>query len=132
MDDVDLAEPLYMIDNARFDMVNSKYALTSICNVLMNITVLETSFVDKTPIFYHILGFIMNTLPKLSNSGKYFVLEKSLPNNNLKLLLYIFVGDVLVLYGNFSVLGLLILKHHSRRPKSTDFSIYKFIQCIVT
>ena len=34
----------------------------------------------------------------------------------------------LVLYGNFSVLGLLVLKHHGRRPKSTDFSVYKFIQ----
>ena len=30
-----------------------------------------------------------------------------------------------------SVLGLLIVKHHSRRPKSTDFSVYKFIQAVI-
>ena len=37
----------------------------------------------------------------------------------------------MVLYGNMSILGLLILKHHNRRPKSTDFSVYKFIQAII-
>lgn len=37
----------------------------------------------------------------------------------------------MVLYGNLSILGLLILKHHSRRPKSTDFSVYKFIQAVI-
>ena len=37
----------------------------------------------------------------------------------------------MVLYGNFSVLGLLVVKHHSRRPKSTDFSVYKFIQAVI-
>ena len=40
----------------------------------------------------------------------------------------LFSDEQLVLYGNFSVLGLLVLKHHGRRPKSTDFSVYKFIQ----
>ena len=39
----------------------------------------------------------------------------------------LFIGNYLVLYGNFSVLGLLILKNQSTRPKSTDFNIYKFI-----
>lgn len=107
-DDVDLVEPLYMIDNSRFDMVNSKYALTSICNVFMNITVLEREFVSRTPLFFHVLKFIMNSLPKLENSG-----------------------NSLVLYANFCVLGLLILKHHSNKPKSTDYSIYKFIQAVI-
>ena len=37
----------------------------------------------------------------------------------------------MVLYGNLSVLGLLVLKHHSRRPKSTDYSVYKFVQAVV-
>ena len=37
----------------------------------------------------------------------------------------------MVLYGNFSILGLLVLKHHNRRPKSTDFSVYKFIQAVI-
>ena len=48
-------------------------------------------------------------------------------------ILYIFLilGEQLVLYGNLSVLGLLVLKHHSRRPKSTDYSVYKFVQAVV-
>lgn len=45
--------------------------------------------------------------------------------------MYIFTDDQLVLYGNLSVLGLLVLKHHSRRPKSTDYSVYKFIQAVI-
>ena len=38
---------------------------------------------------------------------------------------------MLVLYGNLGVLGLLILQKHSRRPKSTDYSIFRFIQAVV-
>ena len=52
-------------------MVNSRYAMTTICNVLMNLTVLEPQFVNDTPIFFHILKFIMNSLPTLDNNGKY-------------------------------------------------------------
>ena len=33
-----------------------------------------------------------------------------------------------MLYGNLGVLGLLILQKHTRRPKSTDYSIFRFIQ----
>lgn len=107
-EDADVAEPCFMIDNGKFEMVNSKYAMTHICNILMNLTVLEPQYVDKTPIFFHILKFIMNTLPTLDNAG-----------------------ELLVLYGNFAVLGLLILKHHSRRPNSTDFSIFRFVQAVI-
>ena len=38
---------------------------------------------------------------------------------------------MLVLYGNLGVLGLLILQKHTRRPKSTDYSIFRFIQAVV-
>ena len=107
-DDADVAEPSIMIDNSKFEMVNSKYAMTTICNVLMNLTVLEPKFVQDTPIFFHILKFIMNSLPTLENED-----------------------ELLVLYGNLSVLGLLILKNHSRRPKPTDFSLCKFVQAVV-
>ena len=41
------------------------------------------------------------------------------------------LDEQLVLYGNLSVLGLLILKHHPRKPKSTEFSVYKFVQSII-
>jgi len=107
-DDADVAEPFYMIDNAKFEMVNSKYAMTTICNILMNLVVLENKFVEDAHIFFHLLKFIMNTLPSLENNG-----------------------EVLVLYGNLSVLGLLILQKHSRRPKSTDYSIFRYIQAVV-
>ena len=40
-------------------------------------------------------------------------------------------GDELVLYGNFSVLGLLILRHHSKKPNASDFVVFKFVQAIV-
>ena len=107
-DDADVAEPFYIIDNAKFEMVNSKYAMTTICNILMNLVVLENKVVEEAHIFYHLLKFIMNTLPSLENNG-----------------------EVLVLYGNLGVLGLLILQKHSRRPKSTDYSIFRFIQVIL-
>jgi len=107
-DDADVAEPFYMIDNAKFEMVNSKYAMTTICNILMNLVVLENKFVEEAHIFFHLLKFIMNTLPSLENNG-----------------------EVIVLYGNLAVLGLLILQKHSRRPKSTDYSIFRYVQAVV-
>ena len=49
---------------------------------------------------------------------KHFMASVLLPTNN----------QVIVLYGNLAVLGLLILQKHSRRPKSTDYSIFRYIQ----
>ena len=69
-DDADVAEPFYIIDNAKFEMVNSKYAMTTICNILMNLVVLENKFVEEAHIFFHLLKFIMNTLPSLENNGE--------------------------------------------------------------
>ena len=59
-----------MLDNARFEMVNSRYAMTSICNILMNLTVLEPQFVSVSQVFFHLLKFIMNSLPTLVNDGE--------------------------------------------------------------
>ena len=67
---MDVAEPIYMLDNAKFEMVSSKYALTSICNVLMNLTVLEPAFVDGSNVFFHVIKFIMNSLSTLNNLGE--------------------------------------------------------------
>ena len=69
-DDADVAEPFYIIDNAKFEMVNSKYAMTTICNILMNLVVLENKVVEEAHIFYHLLKFIMNTLPSIENNGE--------------------------------------------------------------
>ena len=51
-------------------MVNSKYAMTTICNILMNLVVLENKVVEEAHIFYHLLKFIMNTLPSIENNGE--------------------------------------------------------------
>lgn len=67
---VNVSEPLLMIDTSRFEMVNSKYAMTSISNILMNLIVLEPEFVEESVTFFHILKFIMNSLPLLVNDGK--------------------------------------------------------------
>ena len=67
-----------MIDNSKFEMVNSRYAMTTICNVLMNITVLEPQYVNETPIFFHILKFIMNSLPTLDNNGKLVIYDRAI------------------------------------------------------
>ena len=67
---VNVSEPLFMLDNSRFEMVNSRYAMTSICNILMNLTVLEPQFVAVSQVFFHLLKFIMNSLPTLVNDGE--------------------------------------------------------------
>ena len=123
-----MAEPFYIIDNAKFEMVNSKYAMTTICNILMNLVVLENKVVEDAHIFYHLLKFIMNTLPSLENNGEVRYPVSAAPHS-LSLFYHIeLLLQVLVLYGNLGVLGLLILQKHSRRPKSTDYSIFRFIQ----
>ena len=44
--------------------------MTSICNILMNLTVLEPQFVSVSQVFFHLLKFIMNSLPTLVNDGE--------------------------------------------------------------
>ena len=58
-----------MLESSNFEMTNSKYAMVTICNVLMNITVLEPGFVEDSTIFFQLLKFIMNSLPTLQNAG---------------------------------------------------------------
>ena len=62
-------EPSFMRDCSTFEMTNSKFAMVTICNVLMNVTVLEPGFVEETPLFFNLLKFIMNSVPTLENSG---------------------------------------------------------------
>lgn len=65
----DASEPKFMLESSNFEMVNSKFAMVTISNVLMNITVLEHKFVEDTPVFFHLLKFVMNSLPTLQNAG---------------------------------------------------------------
>ncbi|EFN88263.1 neurochondrin homolog [Harpegnathos saltator] len=90
------------------DMKDSRTAMVSICNVLMNITVLEAKLVEESPTFISLLKFIFNNLPEL----------KQIPEN-------------LVLHGHLAVLGLLLLKQQAKRVKKNDFSICRYIQATI-
>lgn len=86
------------------EMKDSRAAIVSVCNVFMNITVLEAKIVEDSVLFNTLLKFIFNELPELKES----------PDN-------------LVLQGNLAVLGLLLLKQQSKRIKKNDFSICRYI-----
>lgn len=90
------------------DMQDSRAAMISACNVLMNLTVLEAKYVEQSEVFNDLLKFIFENLPEL----------KDIPEN-------------LVLHGNLSVLGLLLLKQLSRKVKKNDFSICRYIQATI-
>lgn len=90
------------------EMKDSRAAIISICNVFMNITVLEAKIVEDSILFNTLLKFIFNELPEL----------KGVPEN-------------LVLQGNLAVLGLLLLKQQSKRVKKNDFTICRYIQTTI-
>ncbi|XP_012225847.1 neurochondrin homolog [Linepithema humile] len=90
------------------EMKDSRTAMVSVCNVLMNITVLETKLVEESPTFISLLKFIYNNLPEL----------KQIPEN-------------LVLHGHLAVLGLLLMKQQAKRIKKNDFSICRYIQATI-
>lgn len=90
------------------DMKDSRAAMISTCNVLMNLTVLEAKYVESSPIFHNLLKFIFDILPELKDN----------PDN-------------LVLHGNLAILGLLLLKQLSSKVKKDDFSICSYIQATI-
>lgn len=89
-------------------MKDSRTAIVSACNILMNITVLETKFVEESVTFNNLLKFIFTNLPEF----------KDTPEN-------------LVTLGHLSVLGLLLLKQQSKKVKKNDFSICRYIQITI-
>ncbi|XP_012285417.1 neurochondrin homolog [Orussus abietinus] len=104
-----LKEPEKQLDpQVLDDMKDSRAAMVSICNVLMNITVLEAKLVEESPTFVSLLKFIFNNLPEL----------KQIPEN-------------LVLHGHMAVLGLLLFKQQAKRVKKNDFSICRYIQATI-
>lgn len=90
------------------EMKDSKAAMVSICNVLMNITVLETKLVEQSATFVSLLKFIFNNLPELKQTS-----------------------ENLVLHGHLAVLGLLLLKQQAKLVKKNDFSICSYIQATI-
>lgn len=89
-------------------MKDSRTAMVSICNVLMNITVLEAKLVEDSPTFISLLKFIFNMPPTFNQ-----------------------VPENLVLHGHLVVLGLLLLKQQAKRIKKDDFSICRYIQATI-
>ncbi|XP_055613548.1 neurochondrin homolog [Uranotaenia lowii] len=90
------------------DMKDSRTAIVSLCNIFMNITVLEPKLVEESPVFAQLLRFIFENLPEL----------KDTPDN-------------LVMHGHLAVLGLLLLKQQSTKIKKNDFSICRYIQTTI-
>lgn len=90
------------------EMKDSRVAMISVCNIFMNLTVLEPKLVEESGLFATLLKFIFNNLPEL----------KGVPEN-------------LVLHGNLAVLGLLLLKQQSKKVKKNDFTICRYIQATI-
>lgn len=104
-----LKEPVKELEPHILDeMKDSRAAMVSICNVLMNITVLEAKLVEQSPTFISLLKFIFNNLPELKQTS-----------------------DNLVLHGHLAVLGLLLLKQQAKLVKKNDFSICSYIQATI-
>lgn len=89
-------------------MKDSRTAMVSLCNIFMNLTVLESKLVEENVVFISLSKFIFNNLPELKNA----------PEN-------------LVLHGNMAVLGLLLLKQQTKRVKKDDFTICRYIQSTI-
>jgi hypothetical protein len=89
-------------------MKDSRGAIVSACNILMNITVLEPKLVEESVTFNNILKFVLTMLPEF----------KDTPEN-------------LVTLGHLSILGLLLLKQQPKKVKKDDFTICRYIQVTI-
>ncbi|XP_057337886.1 neurochondrin homolog [Microplitis mediator] len=90
------------------EMNDSRAAMVSICNVLMNITVLEAKLVEQSATFVALLKFIFDNLPILKQTS-----------------------ENLVLHGHLAVLGLLLLKQQAKLAKKNDYSITGYIRATI-
>ncbi|KAF4525868.1 hypothetical protein B566_EDAN015971 [Ephemera danica] len=90
------------------EVEDAKAAMISLCNIFMNITVLETKLVEDSPLFSQLLRFIFSKLPEL----------KSIPEN-------------LVLQGNLAVLGLLLLKQQHKKVNKNDYTICRYVTATI-
>jgi len=90
------------------DMKDARAAIISLCNILMNLTVLEPKIVEASDLFNKLQEFIFENLPLL----------KDIPEN-------------LVMHGNLATLGLLLLKQQAKKVKKNDFTICRYIQATI-
>lgn len=87
---------------------DARAAIILVCNILMNVTVLEANLAKKSTVFISLLRFIINNLPDLKQSS-----------------------ENLVLYGHLAVLGLLLLKQQVDVIEKNDYSICRYIQATI-
>lgn len=90
------------------EMKDSRAAIVSLCNIFMNVTVLEPKLIDESDCFANLLRFIFNNLPELKNSS-----------------------DNLVMYGHLAILGLLMLKQRSTKVEHDDYSICRYMSSTI-
>lgn len=90
------------------DMKDARTAIVSLCNILMNLTVLEGKIIEESEVFNKLQEFIFENLPLL----------KDIPEN-------------LVMHGHLAILGLLLLKQQAKRVKKNDFTICRYIQATI-
>lgn len=90
------------------EMKDSRAAIVSLCNIFMNITVLEPKLIDESDCFANLLRFIFNNLPELKNNT-----------------------DNLVMYGHLAILGLLMLKQRSTKVEHDDYSICRYMSSTI-
>lgn len=90
------------------DMRDARAAIVSLCNIFMNLTVLEVKVVENSELFDRLLTFIFESLPIL----------KEIPEN-------------LVMHGHLAILGLLLLKQQAKKVKKNDFTICRYVQATI-
>lgn len=90
------------------DMRDARAAIVSLCNIFMNLTVLEVRKVESSELFEELLQWIFDSLPLL----------KEVPEN-------------LVMHGHLAVLGMLLLKQQAKKIKKNDFTICRYIQATI-
>lgn len=95
-------------DDQLEDMKDARAAIISLCNIFMNLTVLEAKIVEDSALFDKLLTFIFENLPIL----------KDVPEN-------------LVMHGHLAILGLLLLKQQAKNVKKNDFTICRYIQATI-
>lgn len=90
------------------DMKDARSAIVSLCNIFMNLTVLEVKVVEDSELFAKLQNFICENLPTL----------KDIPEN-------------LPMSGHLSITGLLLLKQQAKKVKKNDFTICRYIQSTI-
>lgn len=88
---------------------DSEPAVILVCGIFMNLAVLEPELVATDPVFGQLLKFCITNLPSLVHRQ-----------------------DFVVLLGNVSVLGLLLLRHHAWKHLNGDSAVFRFIQGCVS